>query len=99
MIENILHTARGDSDLNNSINFVDFVMLSNSFGAISLGWQQGNYNVDNVINFDDFSEVANHFGNTYPTADVPQPSSALMAIPLAMFLLQLSKTARTDFKP
>ena len=62
----ILSTVQGDGDLNRTINFQDFVLLSTNLSAIESGWAQGNFNLDDIINFTDFVALANNHKTTAP---------------------------------
>lgn len=65
---------RGDANLNNSVNFQDFVLLSNNFGATGTEWNKGDFNLDNVTNFLDFIIIANYFATSFPSASLASSS-------------------------
>ena len=71
-------TGFGDSDLNQMVNFVDFVNLSNDFGAIGVGWKKGNFNTDDRNNFNDFVALSNNFGMNFASAAVPEPAAVVV---------------------
>jgi len=54
----------GDGNLDNVVNFADFVILSNNYGATNPRWSQGDYNGDGVVNFADFVQLSNNYGQT-----------------------------------
>ena len=73
-----LGTLLGDHDLNNLVNFVDFVALSNNFQMTGL-WSTGNGNTDEITNFVDFVLVSNNFGMMASSgANVPEPMGAAL---------------------
>lgn len=81
LIENIIGTGRGDSDLNKVINFLDFTLLSNNFEKSGTNWKQGNYNIDSVTNFFDFVELSNQFGmdfRSWGADEMPEPTTLAM---------------------
>ena len=78
LISNIIGTARGDVDLNRTINFDDFAVLSTNFNMLGANWDRGNVNIDNITNFADFVEISNHWGITLTSTEpIPEPSALL----------------------
>jgi hypothetical protein len=43
----------GDTDLNNTINFDDYVRTDNGFNNCLTGWANGDFDGNGVVNFDD----------------------------------------------
>ena len=83
MVEAILGTVHGDADLNRTINFQDFVLLSTNFSAIESGWAQGNFNLDSRTDFMDFVILANNYGTDLSSGvsvqeTVPEPASLVL---------------------
>ena len=63
LIEEILHTRRGDADLNGNVDFVDFLALSKDFGKqTGSSWSEGDFNGDGEISFEDFLLLSANFG-------------------------------------
>lgn len=60
-IKDIAGTRRGDSNLDQQINFSDFLDLSRNFGD-SGGWAEGDFNADGEVNFADFLLLSRNFG-------------------------------------
>ena len=91
MIEVTLATAFGDGNLNQIVNFEDFVFVSNNFNAPATGWATGNYNLDTLTNFQDFVLLSNNFGTdlTSPSAIVPEAASGV-----ALFIAIVSVSSR-----
>ena len=88
LITQVIGTGRGDGNLDFSVNFDDFVLLTNSFGDSNTGWNQGNYNLDSQTNFDDFVIVSNNFGRGFSSvsdvAVVPEASVGMLIWMLIM---------------
>lgn len=73
----MIGTGFGDADLNMTVNFNDFVSLSNDFNVSGAGWARGNFNTDENTNFNDFVALSNNFGvNFAAEASVPEPAVA-----------------------
>ena len=67
----------GDGNLDGTVNFEDFTLLSNNFGAAGTGWEEGNYDLNDITNFADFAILSNHFGQSTPSGTpAPEPSGA-----------------------
>ena len=69
-----------------SVNFADFVVLSNNFTGLNKGWTGADFNGDGITNFADFVILSNNFGSTIGanevasfgaahTSGVPEPTS------------------------
>jgi len=83
LIQEIIVSTNGDGDLNGTVNFDDFVILSNGFGKINTNWRQGNYNLDLVTNFNDFVKLSARFGQTCPCAPephTPEPTTLVLTL-------------------
>jgi autotransporter-associated beta strand protein len=52
----------GDANDDGTVNFADFVQLSNNYGQPDRGWTGGDFNADGVTNFADFVVLSNHYG-------------------------------------
>ena len=83
LVEAILGTVQGDGDLNRTINFQDFVLLSTNFSAIESGWAQGNFNLDSRTDFMDFVLLTNNYGTDLSSrvsaqAPAPEPTSLVL---------------------
>ncbi|MEM7317306.1 MAG: DUF4465 domain-containing protein, partial [Planctomycetota bacterium] len=70
----------GDANFNGDVEFVDFLVLADSFGQ-EAGWSSGDFNCNGVVQFDDFVAFAESFraANQVAAASVPDPSGALLA--------------------
>jgi hypothetical protein len=44
----------GDTDLNNTINFDDYVRTDNGFNNRRTGWTNGDFDGNGSVNFDDY---------------------------------------------
>jgi hypothetical protein len=62
LIQNVLNTFYGDTDLNGEVSFVDFLALSGSFGQSNRSWSQGDFTGDGEVSFADFLILSENFG-------------------------------------
>jgi len=62
MIESVFSTFLGDADLDQDVDFADFLILSSNFGNANTGWSQGNFNGDSETGFTDFLLLSSNFG-------------------------------------
>ena len=82
----------GDADLNNIVNFEDFVALSNNFNLTNAGWSGGDFDFNNLTNFEDFVGLSNNFGATLPSgASVPEPGTLITLAGVALCALRLRR--------
>ena len=51
----------GDTDLDQDVDFTDFVTLTNHFNLAGQ-WQDGDFNSDRMVDFADFTDLSNWFG-------------------------------------
>ena len=70
----------GDIDLNGTVDFADFLVLSGAFGGEG-GWADGDIDGNGTIAFPDFLSLSANFGTNNEAATVPEPAG----IGLAMF--------------
>ena len=79
----------GDGNLNGTVNFDDFVLLSNSFGAADTFWEEGNYDLNGITNFADFVILSNHFGLSIPSGNpIPEPNCAAIVMLGTLFIVR-----------
>lgn len=62
LIENVLRTRRGDTDLDGDVDFADFLKLSASFGNSNSSWEDGTFDLDGAVGFADFLVLSQYFG-------------------------------------
>lgn len=86
LVEVIIGTLHGDSNLDLIVNFADFVNVANNFGGIGTGWGAGNFNLDDITNFQDFVILANNFGMVATSESVPEPAT-LVLLPFGALML------------
>jgi hypothetical protein len=55
-------TVLGDVNLDGSLGFSDFLVLSANFGRENAGWGLGDFNGDKKVDFDDFLALSANFG-------------------------------------
>lgn len=78
-VEELRETFFGDADLNNKVEFNDFVIVSNNFNQDS-GWSTGDFDGNGKTEFGDFVLLSNNF-NRNAVSSVPEPGSlALMLL-------------------
>lgn len=76
----------GDADLNDKVDFNDFLILQNNFGHTGTTFSEGDFNYDGKTDFNDFLILQNTFGSTLNTAvavRTPDEVAALTAFGLA----------------
>jgi autotransporter-associated beta strand protein len=73
-------TLGGDANLDGQVNFNDFLILQNNFGAPGTRFDQGNFNYDGQTDFNDFLVLQNNFGSSVTGAAVSFTSSQVAAI-------------------
>ena len=74
----------GDLDGNGAVAFADFLVLSNNFGAVDVGYGGGDINCDGSVGFADFLILSDGFGKTSEAASeaasVPEPDSSVLLL-------------------
>lgn len=73
LLEEIIGTVPGDTDLNGRVDFPDFLALSDSFGQ-SGGWGDGDFDGNQRIEFADFLLLSQNFGTSAAVTIVPEPN-------------------------
>lgn len=76
-------TVVGDVDLNGSVEFSDFLVLSSRFGTPSSGWTRGDFDCNGRTEFADFLALSQNFGVTSSTTashTVPEPTGSGTAV-------------------
>lgn len=71
----------GDTDLDGSVDFADFLRLSDAYGTGD-SWSQGDFDGDGVVAFADFLALSVNFQGpaSEQAVSVPEPSSSMMAL-------------------
>ena len=97
----------GDANFDQTVNFADFVILSNNFGLTNRLWDQGDFNLDGVVSFADFVILSNNFGlsaspeelaamNAFGATHVPEPTSlTLCAVGLGVLAWRHRRMQKT----
>ncbi len=57
------HTLAGDTNLDRTVNLVDFNPLASNFGQANRIFGQGDFNYDSISNLTDFNILASRFGS------------------------------------
>ena len=73
--------TEGDADLNDEVNFVDFLILSENFGQEGT-WREGDFDGDGTVGFSDFLALSENFGGSAEAsaAAVPEPTGLSIAL-------------------
>ena len=83
-VTDIKSTPIGDADLNGVVDFPDFLVLSEHFGAVTgdePGWGEGDFDGDRTVGFPDFLVLSENFGaSATSAAAVPEPSASCPAM-------------------
>lgn len=73
-VEDLAGTFFGDTDLNGSVEFADFLSLSSRFGSLA-GWAAGDFDGNGSVEFADFLSLSSNYGKEghHSAATVPEP--------------------------
>jgi hypothetical protein len=80
----VAFTLLGDTNLDHSVNGVDFGILAANFNKSVSRWDQGDFDYNNIVNGVDFADLAANFNKGASAAD----DAALQAFAAANGLLQ-----------
>ena len=80
----------GDANLDNEVDFSDFLILSENFGDTG-SWTSGDFDLDGAVQFADFLLLSENFGEVAAATAVPEPSGVTLA---ALGLLGLVRSQR-----
>ena len=72
----------GDVNADGSVNFADFLVLSQNFGSNG-SWPDGDFGNDGMVSFSDFLDLSENFGTEgiiRRATPVPEPSANLIAL-------------------
>jgi endonuclease I len=91
LIEVILDTAYGDTNLDGSVNLTDLTALGGGYGG-SGGWASGDQNGDGLVNLTDLTALGGNYGFTRGSgasgAGIPEPASMALAALAGVVLLR-----------
>ena len=59
--EQLRHAKPGDTDRDGTVDFEDFLVLSNNFSRQNASWYDGDFNNDQTVDFEDFLLLSNNF--------------------------------------
>lgn len=89
-----INKLNGDVDLNGSVEFADFLVLSDNFGMVAV-WSGGDLTGTGNVEFADFLVLSDNFGKTSATlSSVPEPNAAVLVLTLLSCLLPLRRRIR-----
>ncbi len=98
-VEELKGTLFGDADLNGSVEFADFLVLSTGFG-MNGGWADGDFDGNGQIQFADFLLLSAHFGEkAAAAATVPEPSAKTVAYPALLAIVLVRRRRRSLNEP
>jgi|GEM_PF-1632093 len=95
-VESLANTRFGDADLNGTVEFADFLALSEGFGSPG-GWSNGNFDGRDGVDFSDFLLLSDNFGagDAAASQTVPEPTLMILLIPLAgVVLIRRTRTLK-----
>ena len=79
-VVDVRQTFLGDADLSGSVEFADFLILSNNFGQAG-SWGNGDFDNNGTVEFADFLALAENFGEVSDRlAAVPEPTSKTLLV-------------------
>ena len=90
----------GDSNLDGTVDFADFLTLSGKFGEEGTKWVDGDFDGDDQVSFADFLILSQHFGNSLPNPalgagePVPEPASRIAGLLGLLLLSQFIRRPR-----
>lgn len=90
LVEELLGTQLGDVDLNGSVEFADFLVLSENFGGEG-DWQHGDLDGNGFIEFADFLALSDNYVEVAPAA-VPEPTGRVLVLIVVLSLLLLKRS-------
>ena len=64
LLQEVLNRRRGDVNLDGTVGFSDFLVLSQSFGSTGATWSQGDFTGDGEVTFADFLLLSSAFGES-----------------------------------
>ena len=96
-VGDLANTFMGDADLDQDVDFADFLSLSVGFGENG-GWGQGDFDGDGETKFEDFLLLSENFGKTADldvseAASVPEPNNCLV-LTLVLAVVTLNQRQR-----
>ena len=69
LVESVFGTRGGDADLDGTVTFEDFLILSSNFGQDAATWSQGDFDGDGEVAFADFLVLSANFGDANLAGD------------------------------
>jgi len=86
-IEELAETVTGDTNLDGTVGFDDFLALASKFGGEG-GWESGDFDGTGSVGFPDFLLLASNFGfQRVPITPVPEPEAGLLCLLATAFSL------------
>lgn len=93
-VESLAQTKFGDADLNQRVDFSDFLTLSASFGRRG-GWESGDFDGNGRVEFSDFLMLSSNFGEPMQASrTVPEPRTSVSLLCVAVFVAFANRRKR-----
>ena len=93
----VRYSLRGDANLDQAVNTIDFNLLATNFGASGKRWTQGDFDYNGSVDTIDFNLLASNFSLHLPAPDlgtlIPEPGTAILA---ALVVAAISQRRRRD---
>ena len=93
----IKYTLYGDTNLDGTVNSVDFGTMAANFGKSGKAWDEGDFNYDGTVNSVDFGLLAGNFGKSIANVPAAQLLSVTLT-PTASTTTSTNSTAPTASK-
>lgn len=94
-VEELKGTSFGDADLNEVVEFADFMALSGRFGEGG-GWAEGDFDGSGEVTFLDFLMLASNFSGDADSLNAAVPEPNLSVLSLAILGIALLRRRRNN---
>ena len=61
LVQNVIGTRAGDTDLDGDVDERDFTLLAAEFGQSDVSWGAGDFDGNGTVDFSDFNLLTNNF--------------------------------------
>lgn len=92
-VRELADSLAGDANLDGTVNFSDFLMLSSGFGRDG-GWSNGDFDGSMTVGFPDFLLMSEQFGKSRSVSvPVPEPCCNLAFALLSVIVLRMRRSS------